>query len=362
MNRYDDHEPPRRSMDEELRAVLGAGSDDFDYDALIAGTKVRAGRIRRRRALAQGVTAAVLVPALVGAGWMVGQGLDGTRPGTDMAGTAPDGVVATQEATQDPVDDDAATVTEDATAPRTDDGAEGTTDVPATTTEPSAPPYQDATLLTEPLLGLDQEGTPNRIEVPDVRPTDLSAPGLLGYLAHAEEFQNITPAINFTESQAVEGIDAHSARSWTYSRRDGDFSETAVAEIVITVTAWDDSELAMRELTTGGDQLRSTWINFEGGTVDAQGVLQPAPGPGVPVPSPWPGHEGDPDHFLTVRGGTSFDFDYQHALALVRQGDYLVAVSVQDPTEETALRLAAEIAEKSVANLVALDPAHGTGR
>ena len=69
-------------LHDELRSALGqADAADFDYDALVAGTKARAARILRRRAVSRGIAAVVLAPTLVAAGWFVGNNLGGSKDG-----------------------------------------------------------------------------------------------------------------------------------------------------------------------------------------------------------------------------------------------------------------------------------------
>ena len=45
--------------------------------------------------------------------------------------------------------------------------------------------------------------------------------------------------------------------------------------------------------------------------------------------------------------------------ALIRQGDYLVGVTVTGGDADAATALAAEVADKTAANLAFLDPVHG---
>lgn len=345
--------PRKHDFDDELRAVLGSVEDtDFDYDALIAGTKARAGRIRRRRALAQGVTAAVLVPTLVATGWLVGNGLRGsTDPGTDVAAvteTRTDEVQQTDgpgptEEVQETVESTEAPSTESATtdAPTTEDDQSTEEAAPV---EPGPPPFQDPDLLEQPIRGVDEEGIPNVEEIPDPRPVGFSPLDQYS-LGTAERYQNITPILNVTgmAKEPGQGVAAHSAASWHYWDTAG-----GGGELTLTVAMWDDSAFAMQQLVTGGDELRSSWLGPDGTRA-------------APTAQPWPGHEGDDDYFRTWQRQWGDDaFSSHTGVALIRLGDYLLSVSFQGDDGPAAMEIATQVAEQSAANLVALDPAHAT--
>lgn len=522
--------PAGPRLDEELRSALGGTGELFDYDALVAGTKVRATRMRRRRAVVQGAAAAVLVPALVGAGFAIhdslGQrvgvvagpavsGTDGTaatsqapsatapivadrppfqdpaalpqappaetnpqwpnrwevadvrptgiafldafgspqtssqyprevplaglqgggdgaephsaaawsffdgsndleQPTVDLAVTAWDDSravlaglrsdqpissarwvappdlrpwpgqddedhllvslgssgpwpqvgalvrqgdylvgVTTQAATEEEAAEAAMSIAEQSAAnlawldpEHGQDGADrkAGTDEQAQTTQPApaagVPPYQDPALLGD--LGVPLEAGGNRIEVPDVRPTGVAALGGLDGLSPVETVTpHLTPALNVTVTQELAGASPHSGRQWIYR------PPATGAELVLTLTAWDDSQLAFDDLVGGGTATSSRWLGPDGR-------------PAVPEKGLWPGHEDDPDSFLTRQAQWGEDPPAPLvAVALIRQGDYLVAVTVQGTAELDLTGAAAEVAERAAANLAALDPEHG---
>lgn len=390
-----DHRP---SLDEELRTVLGGAEPDFDYAALVAGTRHRAGRIRRRRTLTQVVAAAVLVPSLVGTGFALNHRLSvdeapavsvasqtpapepeeqgmvpaaapeqvtdpvvtGPAPADQGIQTAPPAQAEPPQVVEEPAQEDAPVdvaappaesdpADEPASAPAEEGAPEpdpALTPDPAPVQEPVAPtapvalpPYQDpGVVLPDAPGGPSTDGSPNLIAVPDPRPTGVAALDAFGAPWSSELFQNITPLMGITFTQEPVGVDQHSARSWQYSTGGWE-------SVVITLTAWDDSSQALADLTTGGTTLRSRWAGQ------------------LPEPMAWRGHEGDPDYFLTSTTSAFAEAPdtWVVGVAMVRQGDYLVAVAVDGQEPATARAQAAEIAEKSAANLAVLDPLHGGG-
>lgn len=352
MSWQDDHEPGRgRALPDELRSALGQ-EPDFDYAALVAGTKARARRIRRRRALAQGAVAAVLIPTLVGTGFVLNNRLSVEEgPG----GPA----LATGTPTADPAVDDVAVVTVEETVEPTGPAtgqAEGTAPAPpAQTSGPSAPvldqpPYQDPALLPE-LTSLETNpDLPNREDIPDPRPTGVVGLDALG-APSGWLYPRVVPLPGFVAARDNIGLDpdtgiqGHSGRSFDWAASDA--PTEGVAAVTLDVGLWDDASFAMEQLRTGGTELSTFWI---GGT-DADGGLVV----GVPDPLPWPGHDGSPDHLLVAA-----EEEPRHlAGALIRQGDYLVGVTVTGGDADAATALAAEVADKTAANLAFLDPVHG---
>lgn len=105
--------------------------------------------------------------------------------------------------------------------------------------------------------------------------------------------------------------------------------------IDIIVTGWEDS-IAARDGLVNDDYTSCAWD-------DRVGQVEP-----------WPGHEGDEDYL--VFPGAEPDL----VAAVVRQGDYLVSVTVRDGAgSRSGTEIATEIASKQADNLEALDPVHG---
>lgn len=321
---------PRRSVDDELRSILGAAQPDFDVDALVAGTTARAGRIRRRQALARTAVAAVLVPTLAGTGWVVTQRLS--------VDAGPDAVVASQTST-----DPAASTTD---APVTDDAA--TTELPGTAPDASPAPYQDPAALPELTEVSTNPDLPNREEIPDARPTGIPELDALGaptgsIYPRAVALPGFVASRDIVGMDPDTGIEEHSGRTfdWLVGSADGPTS------VELSLTLWDDAGHALEQLRTGGTELNTVWLGGE----TPEGRLPV----GLPDLLPWPGHEGSADHLL-VRSPIR---DGQYG-ALLRQGDYLVGVAVVGDDPQASGDLAATIAEQTAANLVALDPAHAS--
>ncbi|MCK0110756.1 hypothetical protein MWU75_01185 [Ornithinimicrobium sp. F0845] len=293
---------------ESLRTAMHVAVDreQFDYEALVAGVHVRAGRIRRRRAITAGVAAAVLGPALVGGAALV---LPDILPGGDSTIIAP--------------------------ATRPDDGS---TTAPVEESEATAeptpaqpgPPWQDgAPPLPEGGFEVNED-LPNAWEIPDARPTGVPALDDLGVPQLAQAYPRAVPVMSLMvcDPGREGGAEPEAAQSFGY------FSDEAGDPTIdLQVTGWADSDAARDGLVSDSYTL-CTW----------------SPDPGEP--QPWPGHEGDEDYLLFTPEGSDT------AAAVVRQGDYLVAVTVQD-TGAHGAELATEIASRTADNLEALDPVHG---
>lgn len=329
MNRYDDHgtDDRRPSLDDELRSALGAGPV-FDHEGLVAGTRARAGRLRRRRAIAQGAIAAVLVPALAGTGWIATQRLSVDAGHVDVQ-------VATRTAEPEPT---GAAVTETAVV----------TAGPVPSDELTAPPHQDPSALPGMASLEDNPDLPNRIEIPDPRPTGIPELDALGEPS-GWLYPRMVPLMDFVGARDLIGMDPdigiepHSGRDFTWT--DPAAGADGIASVMVNVTAWDDAAFALDQLRTGGTELTAFGI----GTMGPDEVTV-----GIPQAQPWPGHEGSTDHLLVLgdRVGPT-------AGALVRQGDYLVGVTVSAGDAGAAADLATQVADQTAANLAALDPAHG---
>lgn len=300
MSWHEEKDGPR-GLDEELRWVLGGSAEHFDYDALVAGTKVRARRIRRRRAVAQGVAAVVLVPTLVGTGFLVNSSLQGREAGsTGPAASSSADVSATQDdATQ--------------TSVAVQDG----------------PPFQDADLLPEAPAPETNPDLPNRWQVPDVRPTGIDFLDAFGAPRTVLAYPRTVPLAGMVSTG--EGVEPHSAASWSFHDGTNDVEQETVD---ITVTGWDDAATAMAALRADAPVTDARW--------DGDLMVRP-----------WPAHH-DTEHLMVDLPGTPLPT----VGALIRQGDYLVGVTVQAGTVEVAAEAAGRIAEQSAANLAHLDPEH----
>ncbi|MGO0575458.1 hypothetical protein [Ornithinimicrobium panacihumi] len=347
-------------FDKELRAALGSIEEtDFDYDALVAGTKTRARRIRRRRAVTQGVTAAILVPTLVASGWAIGKGLGGSGlEAPDMAGTT---ATSTAEVPDDTAGDTADRTADDTvreTVEATGAPEQGTTDDSAA--DPSLPPYQQVA-PPAPLDPGDPGGSvyANEIEIPDARPTGIPFLDDLGAPQYRSDYPRKVPLMDFMLATGDEVKDVrtepHSATEWFYFDGTNAIDQPTVS---IVITAWDSGADAMAAFREGG---RSDYASSFGDLEPAaDGTDEPTFVHRAPEPLPWAGHDGDEDYLLVGRQGTPAG---STAGALVRQSDYLVGVAVNDASYERALEAAGQIAEQTAANLAHLDPARaGAGR
>ena len=329
----------RDNNNDDFSAVLrsAVGSTEFDYAALIAGSQQRAGRIRRRRALTAGAAVAVLGPALIGGATLVlPEILPDNGSGTVLPAAS--------------VDKSGPTLTDD-------------TSVTSASTASQAP-WQDA-VPPMPQGGPDPDNPdfPNAWVIPDARPTGVGELDALGAPQLLVNYPRIAPVMGLMtcDPGRVDGVEPVAAQHASLSPDDESGSEQSGSAqsdlwIDITVTGWQDSNAA-RDGLRGDSYTLCTW--------DAQ----------VGQAQPWPGHEGDADYQLYATDTPG------EVAAVVRQGDYLIAITVQPPSADTttvgttddttagtaaAKRLsrqstdvAAEIASKMADNLEVLDPAHG---
>lgn len=379
-----DGTPDRRpSVDDELRAALGGATEreSFDHEALVAGTLRRAGRIRRRRAVSAAVAAAVVVPTLAGTGWILGNRLTGdpqgsvdvtiaTQTETPTLAPAPD-VVATdspsatddEASSEEPVEPPAATAVDpETTTPAPDEDStepaqetETAADEPSEDTQPEPSVEETAPVATPPWQAspppapLDRTplnpDLPNRVDIPDARPVGIPFLDALGAPRDASLYPR-TMALSDYMVSGEGSVEPHSGADWAYFEPTNSWEQDIVD---IKITAWDDSAAALQDIRTAGGQLNGVWA--------PDGAVT------VPEPLPWPGHD-DADHLLV---GNASLADTRLAGALVRQGDYLVGVTVRthpstgrvSSLQET-VDIAAEIAQKTAENLAFLDPANGT--
>lgn len=335
----------RPSIDDQLREALGgpAYGETFDHDALVAGVKRRARGIRRRRAATAAVATAVLLPTLAGTGWVLGNRL------MESGGRGVDVTVATRTQTASPTP---------LPSPQPDD--EATTSGPVTTSPiaptptPTDPPWQ-STEPPEPVSPDDGSGlVPNRIELPDARPVGIEFLDAFGGPEGEFVGPRQMPLGTFMAGNLEPGIEPHSGVQWFYYD-DGNAIDQDSLELIIT--AWDDGAEAMELVRAGSPDLSARWIG------DGAEVIDP------PEPQPWPGHEDD-DHLLVgVEQALENGSTHQLGGAVVRHGDYLVGVTVRASpgdggvdTQDEAVAVAAEIAQKTADNLAYLDPEGGAER
>lgn len=291
---------------DDLGSVLRSAveHENFDYEALVAGAHHRAGRIRRRRAIVTGATVAVLGPALVGGAALV------------LPDILPGGEDATVVAPASRPDDVALTSSPDTV---------GVTAEPT----PDAPPWQDES-LPEVEGGFDvNEDIPNAWEIPDARPTGIEVLDGLGAPQLAMNYPRVVPvqSLMTCDPGREGGVRPEAGQLFDFYSDDPDDPT-----VYLNVTGWDDSSAARDGLATDGYTL-CTWDDFV-------------------EPQEWSGHEGDEDYLLFAPEGNV-------SAAVVRQGDYLVSVTVRGSGEATDVELAAEVASRTADNIEALDPVHG---
>lgn len=303
------HNDSRRTDDDISQMLRGAlGDTDFDYESLVAGAHQRAGRIRRRRAIAAGTAVAVLGPALAGGAALVLPDLL-TQDGQVVAPAATTDSVL--ETLQDPAED----TSEPTAGPTAED-----------------PPWQDGELLLPaPEDNLDDEAGDNAWTVPDARPVGVEELEALGAPQQHLAGGRMAPVMGLMTCDPGRdgGVSVIASDHWSYFAEGG-----GGPSVDLTITGWEDSTAAWDGL-----------INDAYTSCVWDGDVGPA--------EPLPGHEGDGDYALFT------DADRQVA-AVVRQGDYLIAVTVRDETDLAAgTEVAAEVASKTADNLEALDPDHG---
>ncbi|USQ80696.1 hypothetical protein [Ornithinimicrobium faecis] len=303
------HDDSRRTDDDISAMLRGAlGNTDFDYESLVGGVHRRAGRIRRRRAIATGAAVAVLGPALVGGAALVLPDMLGDE-GTVVGPAASTDVAV--ETTQEPTD-------------QAEQTGEQT---------PDAPPWQDAEPpLPEGGAEPENEDLPNAWEIPDARPTGVSVLEGFGVPQTFSNYPRTVPVMGLMTCDPgnAGGVEPLAGQSVTYYEEGMDG-----LSIDIHVTGWEDSAAALDGLVND-DYTSCVWD-------DRAGEVEP-----------WPGHEGDEDYLLFP--GTEPGLD----AAVVRQGDYLIAVTVRDGSDTgSETEIATEIASKQADNLEALDPDHG---
>lgn len=302
---YGPHDPDGAArVGQQLCREVGAV--DFDYAALVEGVHQRAGRIRRRRALTTGAIVAVFGPALLGGSALV---LPDLLPGADQGSVTP---AETPEAALTEVPEP---------TPLAETEASG---------EIQEPPWQDAE-PPPPASGLGAGESDNAWEIPDARPTGVAYLEALGPPDTGGDYRLVMPVFGpMVGNTGAEDYRPEAGQSWTYGSTD-------TGAVDINVTGWADSVAAR-------DALRDdTMAAYQR---DTEGPWQQ---------HEWADHQGDDDYLLY----TATDGSRQFGFAVVRQGDYLIGVTVTDTTGEINAETAAEIASKTAENMEALDPIHG---
>lgn len=289
-----------------------------------------------RRALAAGAVVAVLGTALVGGAALVApQDAPPTVAGTTVqpaaGGTAstpiPESTTGTENthAATDP-----ATVVE--AAPAALEGAAGTD------TDHGDPPWQDdAPPLPEGGMQPENPDWPNAWEIPDARPTGIDLLDRLGAPKLGMNYPRMVPVSGVMVcNTGADDVEPLAGQDWFYYEGDGTGLDSASVDIV--VTGWEDS-------TAARDALRDDTMTFC--VRDTAGGWQQLE---------WSEHVGD-DDYLLYEAASQTQLD--HGFAIVRQGDYVVGVTVTDADGGADPSVAGEIAAKTADNLEVLDPVHG---
>lgn len=299
-------------------------SEEFDYAALARGAHRRAQRQRRRRAIGVGAGVLVAVPAVVGAAL----GVPSLLPSGIPPASAPSVVAAQPLHEQESAETTSFETDTNSGAQQSDPG---TTQGDQNETQVWAAPWQDGIPpAAEPDPSDEEDGTElrNTWTVPDARPTGIAGLDALGAPIATFNYPWTVPVDGLMSCDPArpEGLLPLSGQSHLYDAG-------GTLALSIEVTGWQDSVLARDALLADRDLLCS-WDQPPG------------------EPQRWPGHEGDPDYLLLSPPGAD------RSAAIVRQGDYLVAVTSPTNTAQD-VALAAEVSAKMAANLEALDPAHG---
>ncbi|MFX0538837.1 hypothetical protein ACQBAT_12900 [Ornithinimicrobium sp. Y1847] len=200
------------------------------------------------------------------------------------------------------------------------------------------PPFQNPDALPPVTWGPDNPDLPNAWQIPDARPTGIAFLDVFGSPQSASQYPRTMPLMSFmVANHGYTGmIEALAGANFSYY----DGTNTLEQETVeINITAWDDSAAILDSFRTGEFVTDARWT-------DANPPLRD-----------WPGR-ADTDHLLVASAAPWGGIEM--AGAMVRQGDYLVGVTVQATTEERAIEAATQIAEQTAANLAYLDPEHGT--
>lgn len=335
----------------------------------------RRGQARRHRALLTGAAVAALgtalVGGLVGGPDLLGQetghegsgevalapaangtgaaGGTGTANGTGTgdAASPADGVVAQPASAQEPVSAQPASAEEPVSAQSAPHQAAQPALAPsasaqaaldqAASAEATTPPWQDGQPpLPEGGMSPENPDWPNAWEIPDARPTGVERLDDLGAPKLGMNYPRMVPVSGVMVcNTGADDVEPVAAQNWMYYEGDGTGLDSDMVDIV--VTGWEDS-------TAARDALRDDTMTFcVRDTADGWQQLE------------WAGHEGDDDFLLYEATSTT---PFEHDIAIVRQGDYVIGVTVTDSAGD-GTAAAGEIARKTADNLEALDPVHG---
>ncbi len=286
------------------------------------------GHARRRRALVTGAAVAALGTALIGGSTLVGgEGEPGDT--TEIVLTPAAGGSSTEPASAQPASlgTDQALGADQASA----------TDLAAVEGD-AAPPWQDSQPpLPEGGMSPENPDLPNAWQIPDARPTGVDYLDGFGAPRMGMNYPRMVPVFDaMVCNTGADDVEPLAGQNWMYYLGDG--TDLDADSVDIVVTGWEDS-------TAARDALRDDTMTFC--VRDTEGDWQQLE---------WAEHEGDDDYLLYQAGsGTGLD----HSLAIVRQGDYLVGVTVTGTRGEAKVGGAAEIASKMADNLEVLAPVHG---
>lgn len=193
-------------------------------------------------------------------------------------------------------------------------------------------PWQDGD-LPDPSEGDLGEGGGNNWDIPDARPTGVAVIEDFGQPRRASNSPR-TPVLDLVMTCDVGNpgrLSPEGGQLWEY----GDIGATE--SVSISVTGWADSPGAMSAVANDTDALSCVWDDGY-------------------APGTWDGQKDSADHYLNE---PYQDADAWVSAAAVRQGDYIVGVTVRNPDPDVAQDAAQEIADKTAGNLEVLDPAHG---
>lgn len=269
-------------------------------------------RVRNHRALAAGAAVAVLGGALVGGSTLIGP----DEQADAAAGAPPISVAAGGGQSQSPAQPVVSA------APASNPASQR----PAPPWQEEAPPLPEG--------GMDPENPdwPNAWEIPDARPTAVDHLDDRGAPKQGMNYPRLVPVSGVMVcNTGAEDVEPEAGQSWMYYVDDSWES----GSVDISVTGWADS-------TAARDALRDNTMTFC--IRDAQWQQLE-----------WPGHEADEDYLLYEADNLGLEYGF----AIVRQGDYLVGVTVTDTTGDGNAEAAGEIAAKMADNLEALDADHG---
>lgn len=210
---------------------------------------------------------------------------------------------------------------------------------PVSVQEPASerhtPPWQDSPPpLPEGGMEPENPDLPNAWEIPDARPTGVDYLDQFGAPRQGMNYPRLVPVFGVMAcNTGAQDIEPEAGQSWMYY-----LDDSSSGTVDISITGWADS-------TAARDALREDTMTFcVRDTTDGWEQVE------------WAERAGDED-YLRYRAHTATGL--ASGFAIVRQGDYLVGVTVTAPASEDATEVAAEIAARTADNLEALDVEHG---